>query len=80
LRLQVAVGIVGLSIGFFIGAPYTLGIVGLALPCFLLWVVIVEGPDQATRDAAEWRGNWRQLLRQAEAQRAQNNIRRGPGA
>jgi hypothetical protein len=38
----------------------------------------VEGPDRATRDAAEWRGNWRQLLRQAEAARAQNNIRRGP--
>ena len=74
MKLHTAAAVVGLSIGFFIGAPYTLGVLGLALPCFLLWVVIVEGPDREARKAAEWRGDWRQLLM------AQNNIRRGPRA
>lgn len=76
----VAVGL-GLSVGSLTGFPGLLALLGvlcLALPCWALWVVIVEGPDKATRDAAEWRGNWRQLLRQAETARAQNNIRRGP--
>jgi hypothetical protein len=80
MKRHATAAIVGLTAGFCIGAPYSLVVLvlGLALPCFLLWVAIVEGPDPAARDAAEWRGNWQQLLRDAEALRAQNNIRRGP--
>lgn len=78
MKRNAAAAIVGLTVGFCIGSPFTFVVLGLALPCLLLWVAIVEGPDPAARDAAEWRGDWQQLLRDAEALRAQNNIRRGP--
>lgn len=80
MKLHTMAALCGFSIGFFIGAPYSMAVIGLALPLAILWVAIFEGPDPAARHAAEWRGNWRQLLREAEALRAQNNIRKGPGA
>ena len=78
MRLQTVAGLSGLSIGFVLGLPWTMALVGLALPVCLLWVCIVEGPDPGAREASKWRGNWRQLLKEAEALRAHNNIRKGP--
>lgn len=77
MKLHTTAAITGLAVGFALGLPWTMAAVGLALPCYLLWVVIIEGPDPAAREAAEWRGNWRQMLKDAEPQ---NNIRRGPRA
>jgi hypothetical protein len=78
VKQQTVAALCGLSFGFVVGLPWTMALIGLALPACLLWVCIVEGPDPAAREASEWRGNWRQLLKGAEALRAQNNIRRGP--
>lgn len=65
---------VGVAVGFVAGWPWTLGAVSLALPCYILWLVIVEGPDHPNNKP----GNWRRLMEEAEILRAQNAIRPGP--
>jgi hypothetical protein len=60
----------GLSVGSLAGIPGLLALACFALPLYILWVVIVDGPD---RRAA---GNWRRGLEEAEIL-AWNNIRRG---
>lgn len=74
MRLQTFAAAAGLTVGFCIGAPWTLGVLSLALPVYILWVCIVEGPDHPDRAP----GNWRRILEEAEILRAQNNIRRSP--
>lgn len=74
MRLHTFAALAGLAVGFCIGAPYTLGILSLALPAYILWVCIVEGPDHP--DQAP--GNWRRIMEEAEILRAQNGIRPGP--
>lgn len=76
MRLQTFAAATGLAVGFFVGAPWTLGILSLALPCYILWICLVEGPDHPGVAP----GNWRRLMEEAEILRAQNNIRRGPRA
>jgi hypothetical protein len=63
-----AVG-VGMAVGSLLGFPGLLALASFALPAYLLWVVIVDGPDRRGL------GNWRRALEEAEAQ-AFNNIRR----
>jgi hypothetical protein len=63
-----AVGL-GLSVGSLLGFPGLLALACLALPLYILWVVLVDGPDRRGL------GNWRRALEEAEAQ-AFNNIRR----
>jgi hypothetical protein len=74
VRLQTFAALAGLAVGFFAAAPYSLGILCCALPAYILWVCIVEGPDHP--DVAP--GNWRRIMEEAEILRAQNGIRPGP--
>jgi len=74
VKLHTFAALAGLAVGFCAGAPYTLGILCCALPLYVLWVCIVEGPDHPDRAP----GNWRRILEMAEILRAQNGIRPGP--
>ena len=64
----------GFAVGFVAGWPWSLGLLSLALPSFILWVCLVEGPDHPNNKP----GNWRRLMEEAEILRAQNAIRPGP--
>lgn len=74
MRLHTFAAVAGLAVGFCAGAPYTLGLLCCALPAYVLWVLIVEGPDHPDRAP----GNWRRMMEEAEILRAQNGIRPGP--
>jgi hypothetical protein len=72
-RRTLALG-AGVAVGFVLGWPWSLGLLSLSLPCYILWVCLIEGPDHPDRAP----GNWRRLMEEAEILRAQNAIRPGP--
>jgi hypothetical protein len=63
----------GIAAGIALGLPGVVGVLSLALPLSILWVVIFEGPDRPPE--ADHRGNWRKWQEEAEILRAANGIR-----
>jgi hypothetical protein len=63
----------GIAAGIALGLPGVVGVLSLALPLSVLWVVIIEGPDRPP--GVDHRGNWRKWQEEAEIARASNVVR-----
>jgi len=63
----------GIAAGIALGLPGVVGVLSLALPLSVLWVVIVERADPPP--GVDPRSNWQKWQEEAEIARAANTVR-----